>query len=136
MDLSAHKVDPKLEQEGVWNTIDLETRVLVARWMNPKHEAYIRKFGKPLQQAMKMGALSTEAENKLKVESMVSCILLGWEGMKANGEELVYSPEEARNILSDPELSWFTDLVETFSRDLSMYKLETDLAMVEDIKKS
>lgn len=136
MDLSATRVNPDLEKDGVWNQIDLETDILVARWMNPIHAAFIRKRAKPLQQAMKMDALSEEAENDLRIKSMVECILLDWRGMKADGKDQPYSKEAALKVLSDPQLSWFTDMVETFSRDLSMYKIETDFSMVEDIKKS
>jgi len=136
MDLSKNRLDPKLEEEGVWQDIDLETSILVARWMNPVHEAYVRKHAKPLQQAIRMDALSSKAEKEMRIDSIANCILLDWKGMKANGEDQPYSKEEAIRVLSNPELSWFLDMVEAYSRDLSVFKIEEEAAEVVELKKS
>lgn len=126
MDLIQLAVSPERELGGAevfpWND---ETMLLIARYNNQKFRAmqarllepYIRKQGRK-------GVTDKQAE-KILVKCMAKTILLGWENLKVEGQLVEYSEDKAIELLSDPRLADFKEIVMFESQSLEHYRLES-----------
>lgn len=65
----------------------------------------------------KMTAEELESDT---LESIVACVS-GWENFAFAGEELAYTPENARKILKDPKFAWIKEQVENCITDSSSF---------------
>jgi hypothetical protein len=122
VDLGDIRIDLKKEAAGVWIEIDDETSLLVARWENPKHrDLQAQQMAKA---RLSSGLINAGQAEQILNHQIAETILIGWKGMKENGKELEYSPEEAVRILSDPVWRPFRDMVMRFATDERRYREE------------
>ena len=122
--------DKKAESEGRWVSIGENGRLLLARIGNPKFDQLQRELLEPYKTEIRAGTFSVEKRNELFRQAVSRTILLGWEGIKYNGEELPYSPEKAFEILM--ALPDFAELVVRLANDLETFRA----GAVEESKKN
>lgn len=136
MDLKETKIDETAEREGRWVEFDDETAFLVARWMNPSHRAYIQRAVKPYIKKHRRSELAQEVADRIEIQGMAECILLGWRGLKRAGKEVAFSKGEALKILNDPTQSWLVEWLQAEAQDLAAYQAEALEEAVENVGKS
>lgn len=135
MDTNRSKLDPEKSENGIWIFIDDETEVLVARWGNPKMRKALQHLQKEQKRFMK-GAKSDDKKLESQMLDILSeHILLNWRGMKTNGKECKYSVTKARELLADPNLIDFRDIVFEISQESERFHQEEINDSEENIKK-
>lgn len=135
MDLKKTRVDVDRATEGVWVDLDSETRLKIAQWLNPRHRAHVQKALEPHKRALRMETMDDKLMDKLEVQGIAETVLVGWEGLVENGEEIAYSTDEAVRLLSDPELKWFRDFVREQADDLSNFRNKVEEEEVDAVGK-
>jgi len=135
MDLSNNKINVDQEKDGIWINIDVDTRIKIARYLNPNHKRFIQKRLEPYKRMVRLGTLSKEVEDKVETEAMANCVLVDWEGLKDGGKDVPYSIKTAEEYLGDPKLSWFRDLVQETASDLSLFRQSDIEEATENVKK-
>jgi hypothetical protein len=97
---TTYATDETAEVEGRWFPLSKTAKVLVARSGNSRYNAAFRK--KLNDHEMDLGTGTPEADKlaeEILVEVMADTILLGWEGLKFQGQDVAYSKEQARTML-------------------------------------
>lgn len=123
-------VDTTVEIEGVWHEVDAGFRVKVARMNNPEYVRVFNRLSAPYRQAAVAGTLSEEKKAMLAAEAIARTILLNWESLYIDDEEIPYSIEKAQEILRDPQYSPFFTLVMQFAQENETFRqqeIETEL---------
>lgn len=123
-----YKNDSAAVSGGVWRDYaDGAARLLVARYQNPEHEAFIRAEREKHPEFTEGGEKADTAEAKaffleLGNRGLAQFILKGWEGiLDEDGEtELKYSSEAAFKLLT--ELEEFSDDVFRLSLEAEQYR--------------
>jgi hypothetical protein len=136
MDLGNQRVDIDKSTDGVWVDVDATTKIKIARFLNSKHKAFVDRAMKPHKRASRVGQVDDEITDKIEIEALANCVLLGWEGLTVKGKEVKYSVKQAIEFLSDPALPQFITMVRELSTDMTIFhEIEMEDA-VENIKKS
>lgn len=93
--------DNAKEQEGVWEDLGGEARILVARSNNRKYLKLMEAKLKAHKHTLDAGGEAAEkvAEEAL-VDAMSKAVLLSWENLAWQGEKLDYSEENAKKLLA------------------------------------
>lgn len=125
MDIGKLKTNLDLESEGVWVELGEGARIKVARMNNPRHSAALRRITKPYRRQIEAGTLNEDISYRLIGEALAEGILLDWEGLTDNGEEIKYSPKTAKDLLTNPQLRDFRGQVEAAATDAEQFRLET-----------
>lgn len=124
MDLNKLALDLDKEAKGVWEDLDSETSILVARMFNPNFNRMFEEMTAPHRRAAKNGLLSEEVAENILVTCLASTILLGWKGLKENGVEIPYSHEKAKAILTDKRLKAFRQMVVEIAENHARFREE------------
>jgi hypothetical protein len=123
MDLNKIAIDTKSASEGTWIDIGDGASLLIARWDNP---AFSKMLRKRVRKGARLGGDSSDTDSdKEMADLLAQTVLLGWKGLTAAGEPLPYSKEAAFNLLSDPSLVEFRDLVVRLSQDAANFRKDT-----------
>lgn len=128
-DLSNIRTDPKKALDGVWMKLDPEgtVKLLIARANNPKFQAFLQEKalgkGKVTPRKLReMISTVSNANSALMTEAIAKFILLGWEGLKEDGNVVEYSVQEAIRVLGDPRYSEFKDIVLEMAQDTEEFR--------------
>lgn len=127
MDLSTMETNLDKEVEGVWHRVDSETEVLVARYGNPNFEKALQKLLASLPNAPKGTRLNKTQDKEYEeglTKIIAETILLGWRGMKYNGDVVPYTVEKAVEFLLSPKLKDFREYVLRLAMDAKYYREE------------
>lgn len=117
--------DKSKEQEGVWIEMGEGGAIKVARMGNPSYSKKFQKLTKPYKQAIRRETLSDEIAERILVDSMAEHILLDWKGIEdENGNEIPYSLETAKKLLSD--LKDFRNYISEMATSIENFKEEED----------
>lgn len=107
MDISNVLLNPEKVEGGMW--VDAEDLEGVRFHVRGSFSSeYARTLG-ALQRAATDddreadGSLKPEVSRRIMGEALATGLLIGWDGLEANGEPLEYTPELATRILSAPE---------------------------------
>lgn len=125
MDLLDYATDPQLEEEGAWVPMDSETKLLVARFENPKFRKMRERLSTPIAKARGRAGLTKEDGKNILNKCMAKHLLLGWQNLCVGGEIIPYSPEKCLALLQDRRLQDFKELVLGISQNLEHYRLES-----------
>lgn len=112
MDIGKLRIDVEKSDKGVWLDFDAETKVLIGRVNSPRYKQVLRENTLPYIEDIRAGTYDTEKQEKVACKTLAEAVLLGWEGLKENGEDVPYSQEKALQYLSDPALDWFRERIE------------------------
>ena len=108
-------------------------KMRIARIGNPKYQKRFQALSKPHRRAIRRSTLADEVAEKLLVQCLSETIVLDWEGLEENGEEVLYSLENCIRILTDyPELR---NYVNDIANELEGYQAEDDEEATENLKK-
>lgn len=133
MDLSkVFKTDKQLEENGVWIAVDTDSAIKVARLGNTKSKELGSKLQNNLKLANKFNSVHVAEDTLITLIS--ETVLLDWKGIKYEGEELPYSKENAKKVLT--EFKDFRELVIQLSTEMETFK---NISVEEDkdtLKKS
>jgi len=121
-----YSTDSKKEVEGVWVDMDNKTKVLIARVGSKENMRLLRELQKPHTRAINNNSLSTDVLVKMMIELIARTILLGWEGMEEGGDEVPYSYENAKRLLT--EYKDFRDNVSAYSNDMTLFRKQEEEA--------
>lgn len=133
MDLINFATDPTKEVEGARIEVDGETTLIIARYDNKAFRKLRSKLLEPYVTARgRKGATEEQAQEVLE-RCLGETVLLGWEGLMLDGEEVPYSKEKAIELMKDPRLVDFKEMVMYQSQLLENYRLE---AFEEDLGNS
>lgn len=117
--------DESLENNGTWFPIGDDSRVLVARSGN---RAYAKMLTKLVEQGRKTldlgGEVADKKSDEIMIEVMANTILLGWESLSFKGEDLEYSVENAKTLLSVKD---FRKLIAQFADDTAAFKMKAEV---------
>ena len=130
MDFNSFKTDLGREDGGVWVDLDATARVKIARTGNSRYRDLLRAKLKPHRRAIQAETLSDDIADRLLAEVMAETVLLDWQGLTENGEPVAYSTAKARELLSDPALKDFRELIGQLAGDMELFR-EQDLAAAE-----
>jgi hypothetical protein len=115
-------LDADAANHGKWFDLEDGGRVKVAKFNNPLHRAEITRLQKPHLATLRSGVDTTDLVNDITVKAMARHILVGWDGLTLDGENIDYSPEKAEELLkSFPE---FREAVAAISIDRRAYAPE------------
>lgn len=93
--------------------------LLIARANNSRFKAIFRRITKPYKKEIDRDTLDEATSERLLVEAVAESILVGWKNFKVNGEEVKYTKDNAKDLLSnDPDCLTF---VTEFSKDIDNY---------------
>jgi len=121
MELNTFTVTDDAEN-GVWVDMGNDARIKVARMNNKKYKRSIKTLSTPYKRMIQMNALPDDTAEQILNKAMAEAILLDWEGLKLNGEELPYNRDNAMKILSDPALEDFRNVVMDISNDMELFR--------------
>ena len=124
--------DPKKELEGEWVDLDSEgSRLLIARVGNPNFKKAYSKIPRAIQRRLDEEPDGTDTTRPYLVGVIVKTILLGWEGIADEGEEIMYTEETAKKqLLKYPD---FLTFVIELGNERKRYVLDE---LEEDVKNS
>jgi len=122
MDLNQFKTDKVKELEGIWETLDGDTRVKIARYGNPKMVAVYNKYPRVIRSRIESGLVDDEDTRAITSHVMAQSILLDWEKVLENGEEVPYTQENAKRILMEYEE--FRKLIWEISQEAALFHAE------------
>jgi hypothetical protein len=98
MDLSVYAVDEKLAEEGIWRKLSIgHGRVKVAKKDNPAYRACVSRIILALPATADVN--DEKVMDKILSQAMAETILVDWEDLADEGEELEYSHEAAFKML-------------------------------------
>lgn len=114
-------VDPKIETEGVWESIGPDTKLLVARIGNPEFKQMYVKIPPAYKRMLKKDTLPEGKALEIMADIMSKTILLDWEGLSEGGKEIKYSQQKAKEIMM--QYPQFMDAVTEIASDNELYRL-------------
>jgi len=112
---------PEKENEGIWIDVGADTRIRVARWNNAK---YRRLFAERMQPFNTGRKPTDEQSEEILVYCIARAILLDWENVSLDGEELPYTHENAERVLRDERLRDFRDFVVRQATSMEGFRYE------------
>jgi len=124
MDLGKIKLDLDKTTNGIWEDLDGETSVLIARMYNPKFNKRFQELTENYQSGARKRSITPEKAMEILTTCLAETILIGWKGLKLNGQEVPYSVEKAKEILADPQLSTFRQMITEIADNESKYREE------------
>lgn len=123
MDISKFQTSKSAEEEGIWVDVDGNgTKVKVARINNARYKKYFQKITKPYKRQIRNGTLAEELAEKLLVDALANTILLDWKGFTKDGEDFLYSVDNARSFLQ--ESADFRDFVSDAANEMENFRGE------------
>jgi hypothetical protein len=123
MDISKFQTSKSAEEDGIWVDVDGNgTKVKVARINNARYKKYFQKITKPYKRQIRNGTLAEELAEKLLVDALANTILLDWKGFTKDGEDFLYSVDNARSFLQ--ESADFRDFVSDAANEMENFRGE------------
>jgi hypothetical protein len=137
MEISKYATDKAKSIEGVWVVVEHDedgnemAKLLIAKANNTKFQEYLRVLSKPYQRQIAAGVADDNMLNGLLRRARAKYILLDWDGLLEEGEELPYNQENAEKVL---QIEYFSDLVEASSNDMALFLENADAEDLEKLK--
>jgi len=132
MDLDKFTTNKQLEVEGKWIPLDNTSRIRVARIGNKNYKQKFTELSAPHIVAIRSKTISDDMAEQLLAESLGYSVLVDWEGLTINGEQVEYSPQKATEILLDPKYKDFRDMIVSIATDMDVYKNSADEDLVKN----
>lgn len=127
VELRSLKVDLDAASNGRWVTFVPGLKLLVARYLHPKHRDAIHKLYADWHAEHGTQDVPGSVNAEITRKSIAEAILLGWEGLEDDGEQVPFSVEKATEIMLDPEMVDLQDFVcECSQADAAYRKGQTE----------
>ena len=133
MRISEFATNKTAEVEGVWQEVGLGAELKIARAGNPKYTEYLRQLAKPYRARLRRRDIPEDIAEAITIKALAKHVLLDWKGIEdEHGELIPYSVEKAENLLK--EYPDFRELVAVLSDDMTLFQIESDEEVVEEVK--
>lgn len=133
MKISEFATDKTAEVEGVWQEIGLGAEVKVARAGNPKYTEYLRELSKPYRARLRRRDIPQDIAEAITIKALAKYVLLDWKGITDDDEnEIPYSVEVAEQYLR--EYDDFRELISILADDMTLFQIQSDEEVVEEVK--
>lgn len=136
MDLNSIRLDLDKISNGVWEDLDGETSILVARMYNTNFNKRFQELTSPYRNTQRKSSLTDEKANDIMNTCLAETILLGWKGLKSGGADIQYSVSKAKELLEDPKLQSFRRMVLEIAENEAKYREEEVQDTVGKLKPS
>ena len=118
--------DENLENNGAWQDIGGDSKLLVARAGNRKYAKLLTKLVEKNKRVLDGNDDAADAKSdEIMVQVIAETLLLGWEGITYKGKELPYSIANAKLVLGMKE---FRKVVAKLAEDQDAYKVQEEVA--------
>lgn len=118
--------DETLENNGAWQDIGGDSKLLVARAGNRKYAKLLTKLVEKNKRVLDGNDDAADAKSdEIMVQVIAETLLLGWEGITYKGKELPYSIDNAKLVLGMKE---FRKVVAKLAEDQDAYKVQEEVA--------
>jgi len=116
MDILSKKVDSAKIEAGAWvddipGMGDLRLNVRGYNSMIATQCRAEKMRSIPLSERAEDGSITSQQSRTIFAEAHVEAVVLGWENLTENGEDVPYSEEAARKYCLDPDFSAFNDAI-------------------------
>ena len=123
---SQFATDENLENNGAWQDIGGDSKLLVARAGNRKYAKLLTKLVEKNKRVLDGNDDAADAKSdEIMVQVIAETLLLGWEGITYKGKELPYSIANAKLVLGMKE---FRKVVAKLAEDQDAYKVQEEVA--------
>ena len=122
--LALFGTDITRETEGVWNTLAPGVRVKIARWDNPRMQRALEREMEPFRDQIDAGTLDPDDDRKIIANVMAEAIVMDWEGVEVDGEEIPCKKEDVAKVLADPRLRDFMAQIQLRAKQAEKYRLK------------
>lgn len=117
------RTDLNKEVDGVWVNFVEGIRLKIARARNSKYVEFLRSLTENKRKEIRNDDIKTEDFADILMQVRAKTILLGWENIQDdNGNEILYSYEQALEFFRDKELKDFYNFVVGVSENINNYK--------------
>jgi len=98
-------VNEDLAQDGVWFNLGQGTKIKMAHAdeTNPRFAAALQRWARKHKVELQTGKMDEGDARKVMLDVFIECIILDWEGMNFDGEELQFSADNIRKVLGVPK---------------------------------
>lgn len=130
LDIFAHyATDESLENDGAWFDLGGDAKVKVARSGNPRYAKKLTALYEKNKKVLDLGGdAADKLSNDMMVEVLAETILLDWKGLSFKKQELPYSVENSKMLLSVKD---FRRVIAGFSEDVEAYRVKEEQAQGE-----
>ena len=124
--------DKRLEEEGVVFPFDETSSITVCRIGNDAFVRGYRRKVRKYESMMRRGKqIPDQEQTRIMIELYVEHIIKDWHGMQLDGEELPYSPENAKRMLEDyPD---FRRIITDIATDMGTFQAGDDKTTEEEL---
>jgi hypothetical protein len=123
-DINKVRTDPEKELQGVWTDFAEGIRLKIARAGNPAYRKLLRELSEPHIKDIRNGTMDEELNSTILKKVRAITILLDWENIEENGQEVSYSKEKALEYFMDPSLRDFYLFVVIESENMDLFRKE------------
>jgi len=123
MDLNSFKTDLNKVEDGVWVDVG-DGRLLIARFGNKKFQRYLQTLMAPYKRMQGSEEQKDAIAEKQLIKAIAKYVVLGWEGMVLDGQELDYSEQSVIDILSNPQFVDFRNWIVTTAQDGDLFRAQ------------
>lgn len=117
-DLNDFRTDKEAKAHGVWVAFGGGAEIKIASFDSPSFTEAFRKATKPYQDLGR--AIPEDDQVSIMVECMANHIVLDWKNIFEGDDEVPYSIDNARRVLT--ELEWVRDRVIAEARKIENFK--------------
>ena len=114
------RTDEQAEVEGIWQNIGGGARLRLARLNNPRYRKLYQRLTRDYRAQLEMGLMPDEVHDPILCQCLAETVLLEWENIQFDGEELPYSKDNALHTLT--QLKEFRDLVLRLAAGAEAYR--------------
>ena len=124
MDLTKIAIDGNKEKNGVWVELDEETQLLIGRINSPQFTRLAASLRKPYARQIENNLLSDKKKSAIAAKLYSETVLLGWNNLKIDGQDVPYSKPKCKEILADDRFQPFFQIVSSFANDEDLFHRE------------
>lgn len=121
---SRFETDETMETLGIPIKMDDKTTLYIARWGNPRYQAMFQELTRPYRSAIEAGTIDEGLSRQLMTKVIAHTVLVGWDNLQEDGEEVIYSHQEAERILT--QYKDFRSYVIRVASDMENFKAHKD----------
>lgn len=123
--LHLFRTDPDKSRRGTPIELEGGVRVFIARARIRLWRARVRELLEPHRKELRAGTLPLDVLTRIEGEAAADTLIRGWEGLTDDdGDVVPYSPEKARELMTDPRYERFQDLIIGEAEHLENFRAE------------
>jgi hypothetical protein len=100
VDFNSFKTNSKLENSGVWVKCG-NGEILLASKTSETYKKVIKRLLQPHETSIALGIMTEEESDILDRRCTAEGLILDWKGFTENGQEIVYSSDNAFRLLGE-----------------------------------